>query len=94
VVQVHVYETWNFSGEAQESEEMRPAWFPEDQIPFDQMWADDQHWLPLLLEGKRFLGRSVCRHHSLVRSLRFALTICRFDYSDEDTIDDFSVRIQ
>jgi hypothetical protein len=89
VVQVHVYETWNFSGEVQESEEMRPAWFPEDQIPFDQMWIDSRHWLPLLLEGKRFLGRLSLSHSPLC-----ALTICRFDYSDEDTIDDFSVRIQ
>jgi len=32
---------------------MLPQWFATDAIPFDQMWADDQHWLPLVLQGKR-----------------------------------------
>jgi hypothetical protein len=58
-VQVHVYETWNFSGDPTESDEMRPQWFSEDQIPLSQMWPDDEHWLPLLLQGKKFLGRSL-----------------------------------
>jgi hypothetical protein len=29
---------------------------PVDQIPYEEMWQDDEHWLPLLLEGKRFEG--------------------------------------
>ena len=36
---------------------MRPHWFPISQIPYDQMWPDDTHWLPMLLEGKSFFGR-------------------------------------
>jgi 8-oxo-dGTP diphosphatase / 2-hydroxy-dATP diphosphatase len=52
---------------------MRPQWFslpaeyrtcpdslpePELQpIPFDQMWPDDRFWMPLMLSGKRFIGR-------------------------------------
>ena len=31
---------------------MRPQWFDEDQIPFDQMWKDDKHWLPHLIKNK------------------------------------------
>lgn len=57
LMKVHVYETWDFTGEPQESEEMRPRWFSEDCIPLSEMWPDDQYWLPLLLEGKKFIGR-------------------------------------
>ena len=51
VVHVFIAERWD--GEPVETDEMRPAWFRIDAIPFNQMWADDQHWLPLVLQGKR-----------------------------------------
>ncbi len=50
---VHVFIAEYWSGEPVETDEMKPAWFKTDAIPFDQMWADDQHWLPLVLQGKR-----------------------------------------
>ena len=25
-------------------------------LPYDEMWADDRAWLPLLLAGERFTG--------------------------------------
>lgn len=51
VVHVFVAECWR--GEPAETDEMKPLWFSTDAISFDQMWADDQHWLPLVLQGKR-----------------------------------------
>lgn len=56
IFQVHVFRVTNFSGEPQESEEMKPQWFSVDEIPFGSMWSDDPFWLPLLLEGKKFKG--------------------------------------
>jgi hypothetical protein len=53
---VHVYEANDVTGEAAEGDEMRPQWFNETDIPFDDMWPDDRHWLPMLLQGKQFLG--------------------------------------
>jgi 8-oxo-dGTP pyrophosphatase MutT (NUDIX family) len=55
IMRVHVYESWTFQGSEVESDEMRPKWFREDDLPFNQMWQDDKHWLPLLLRGQSFV---------------------------------------
>lgn len=52
--EVHVFRVERFSGEPQETEEMRPQWFTIDAIPYDEMWPDDIHWLPVFLTGKKF----------------------------------------
>lgn len=58
-MEVHVFHVKNYTGEPNETEEMRPAWFDVSAIPLDKMWPDDKHWLPLFVEGKRFEGRFV-----------------------------------
>jgi len=59
IFQVHIFKASEIDGEPQETEEMRPEWFEIDKIPFDSMWADDIHWLPLFLADKIFKGRFV-----------------------------------
>ena len=55
ILKVHVFEAVGpIAGEPQETEEMLPQWYAEKDIPYDKMWADDQYWVPLFLEGKRF----------------------------------------
>lgn len=56
IMEVHVFRTNNYTGSPQESEEMRPKWFPNDQIPFSDMWPDDELWFPMLLNGEKFEG--------------------------------------
>ncbi|XP_040845994.1 7,8-dihydro-8-oxoguanine triphosphatase [Ochotona curzoniae] len=55
-MEVHVFSTDSFQGTPVETEEMRPQWFQQDQIPFEDMWPDDKYWLPLLLQGRKFQG--------------------------------------
>ena len=57
VLETHVFKVVDFTGEPAEGEEMRPRWFNIDEIPYDEMWPDDRHWLPLLLSDKKFRGR-------------------------------------
>ncbi|GFU48540.1 7,8-dihydro-8-oxoguanine triphosphatase [Nephila pilipes] len=56
IMKVHVFTSSQFHGDPRESEEMRPQWFPEAQVPLDQMWADDRLWFPLFLRGVKFKG--------------------------------------
>jgi len=53
---VYQFAATDYKGDIKESEEGELRWFPVDEIPYEEMWQDDEHWLPLLLEGKRFEG--------------------------------------
>jgi 8-oxo-dGTP diphosphatase len=56
---VHVFRADDCVGEAGETDEAIPLWTPLDEIPFDQMWADDELWIPLLLKKRSFSGRFI-----------------------------------
>lgn len=56
VLEVNIFDVTKFSGEPTESEEMKPEWFALDAIPYSEMWADDEFWLPAMLEGKIISG--------------------------------------
>jgi 8-oxo-dGTP diphosphatase len=53
---VDVFFAYTWEGEIQESEEAAPFWCTLDEIPWEQMWADDKLWLPGALEGKKLRG--------------------------------------
>ena len=50
-----------------ESEEMAPQRVRASAPPYARMWKDDEHWLPLLLAGKRFVGDFAFRGDALLR---------------------------
>lgn len=54
--QCHVYIARSWQGEPQESDEMRPAWFPLDRLPKDAMWVSDLLWLERTLAGEHLVG--------------------------------------
>lgn len=57
VMEVHLFSGSKISGVIEETDEMRPEWFPRTAIPYGTMWADDPYWLPLILQGKNVEGR-------------------------------------
>ena len=56
VLEVNIFDVTKWSGEPIESEEMKPQWFDLAAIPYSEMWADDQFWLPAMLDGKTISG--------------------------------------
>lgn len=53
---VHVYTTATFEGVPLETDEATPEWFAVTDLPFDDMWAGDQYWVPRVLAGESITG--------------------------------------
>ena len=57
-IRIHVFRSDDLVGEPHETAEACPVWTPVSDIPYDRMWEDDQYWLPLLLDNRRFEVRA------------------------------------
>ena len=53
----YVFLTSTWSGIPTESNEVLPAWFPVDKIPFEKMWQDAVYWLPRIIAGESLQAR-------------------------------------
>ncbi len=58
-VSMHIFLAKDFDGEISESDEMNPEWHDLKNIPFNQMFADDNFWLPEILKGNKVIGNFV-----------------------------------
>ena len=50
---VDVFVATRWHGELAPSQELTPAWYPVDSVPYEQMWEDAREWLPHVLAGQR-----------------------------------------
>lgn len=69
---VAVFAASGCEGELIETDEATPLWTDIDKIPYAEMWQDDPHWLPLLLQRKRFRG-FFCFENKELKSFRVDL---------------------
>lgn len=58
-VEMNIFEVTEYTGELVETSEMRPQWFPREEIPYEEMWPADQEWIPMFLEGHNITGQAV-----------------------------------
>jgi 8-oxo-dGTP diphosphatase len=58
-IHCHVFMATEFEGVPTATDEANPLWTDIRNIPYDQMWEDDQHWMPQMLAGQKFLGKFV-----------------------------------
>jgi 8-oxo-dGTP diphosphatase len=65
----YIFVALDWDGEPRETDEMRPQWFDINKLPYQDMWPDDELWLPHLLNGELFEGTitanqtEVTEHH-------------------------------
>lgn len=50
---LYIFVTHGYTGEFEETEEMKPAWFSIDKIPYETMWEGDVYWLPKIIDGEK-----------------------------------------
>lgn len=65
-IHVHVFVASGFVGTPTETDEAIPLWFTPDSIPYEQMWADDEIWLPNVLGGQWVTGRFIFDNDQLL----------------------------
>jgi 8-oxo-dGTP pyrophosphatase MutT (NUDIX family) len=53
---VFVFSSEKSSGKMRHSREGELQWFRLSEIPYGEMWKDDEIWLPFVIEGKNFIG--------------------------------------
>lgn len=51
---VHLFSTHNVTGSLKASDEGNLLWFKLSEIPYDDMWDDDNYWMGLMLRGILF----------------------------------------
>jgi len=55
-MEVWIFTTTKWNGEPTESEEMKPKWFKLSDVPYNEMWSDDEIWMPKVFEGLLLKG--------------------------------------
>ena len=82
-LEVHIFRIDAFSGEPTESEEMDPKWFTASEIPFTQMWSDDEYWFPYLLANKKFTASF---HFDKPSTAEYSSKILNMQINEVDTL--------
>lgn len=59
IMNLFVFTADDWTGHIAESEEMKPKWYKKTNIPLNDMWPADQHWLPEVLTGKLIVGNFI-----------------------------------
>ncbi len=49
----YIFLVTDYTGDLTPNEEGELKWFNIKEIPYHEMWLDDKHWLPHLIQGKK-----------------------------------------
>ena len=54
---LYIYTCTKYTGNIHETEEMIPAWYDVNNMPFEKMLADDLLWYPYVFKNQKFTGK-------------------------------------
>ncbi len=60
-------------GNPVETEEMRPAWFDLNDIPYSSMWQNDKKWCSAMIDNYRYSKRGMMTGKGIPFSAYFSL---------------------
>ena len=83
LLEVHVFKATGHTGEPVETEEMRPQWFAYGAVPYDQMWSDDEYWIPLLFADKPFRAKF---HFDQPSNAEYSAKILKSDIQEVESL--------
>ena len=63
---VKAFFAYAYEGTPQETEEALPFWHPWASMPWDEMWADDPHWLKPVLDGHYATGKFLFENDTML----------------------------
>lgn len=58
-IRVYIFTASDCRGEPQETAEAIPLWLDTEHMPYDEMWADDRLWMPMMFAGQTVGGRAI-----------------------------------
>ncbi len=59
LIVTNVYTATDYIGKIIETDEMKPKWFNLNEIPYNEMFEDDEIWLPEILKGNKLIAKFV-----------------------------------
>lgn len=58
-IRVYLFIAPDCHGEPEETAEAIPLWLATERMPYDEMWADDRLWMPMMFAGQTVGGRVI-----------------------------------
>ena len=65
-IYVKVFTAENYEGVLKETDEAVPLWFNLAEIPYKEMWEDDEHWLPCVISGNYVKARFIYENEKVL----------------------------
>lgn len=51
-METHIFTVTEWVGRPTETDVAAPQWYPINELPVNEMWEDNQHWVPRILAGE------------------------------------------